>query len=679
LINRGLIKDEGRKVWAFLGDGEMDEPESLGAIGLASREKLDNLIFVINCNLQRLDGPVRGNGKIIQELEGIFRGAGWNVIKVIWGSYWDSLLSNDKSGHLVKIMNETVDGEYQAIKARDGAFVREKFFGKHPETKELVSTLSDKDIWRLNRGGHDPHKVFAAYDKASKNIGSPTVIIAKTIKGYGMGKSGESVNTTHQTKKLGIEDLMYYRDRFDVPLTDNQVKNIEYYKPDENSVEIKYLKERRQQLGGFIPERTTYAESIKAPPKNIFDNMKESTGKKEMSTTMALVRMLTSLLRDKNVASRLVPIIPDEARTFGMEGFFQKVGIYAHEGQKYEPEDAAQLSSYREEKSGQVLEEGITEAGAMSSWIAAGTSYTNHDIEMIPIYLFYSMFGFQRIGDFAWAGADSQSRGFLIGATAGRTTLAGEGLQHQDGHSHLMASTIPNCISYDPTFHYELAVIFREGLRRMHEKKENIFYYITTMNENYSHPEMPKEKNCEEGILKGMYKIKEYKKHQKTKIQFLGSGTILREMIAGAEILQRDYKVDSEVWSVTSFNELRKDGLEVERYNLLNPDKNQKKSYLEECLEKTEGPILAASDYMRMNSDQIRPYISKSFYSLGTDGFGRSDTRKNLRKFFEVDKEHIVAYGLSVLAKEQLLPSKYASEAIKKYKINPEKPMPTRL
>ena len=679
LINRGLIKDEGRKVWAFLGDGEMDEPESLGAIGLAAREKLDNLIFVINCNLQRLDGPVRGNGKIIQELEGIFRGAGWNVIKVIWGSYWDPLLANDKTGHLIKVMNETVDGEYQAMKARDGAYVRNKFFGKYPETKDLVSSLSDKDIWRLNRGGHDPHKVFAAYDKASKNIGSPTVVIAKTIKGYGMGKSGESVNTTHQTKKLDVDDLMYYRDRFDVPLTDKQVQNIEYYRPDQNSPEIKYIKERRLQLGGFIPERTTYAKPIKAPPKNIFDNMKESTGKKEMSTTMALVRMLTNLLRDKNVAPRLVPIIPDEARTFGMEGFFQKIGIYAHEGQKYEPEDSAQLSSYREEKSGQVLEEGINEAGAMSSWIAAGTSYSNHDIEMIPIYLFYSMFGFQRIGDFAWAGADSQSRGFLIGATAGRTTLAGEGLQHQDGHSHLMASTIPNCISYDPTFHYELATIFREGLRRMHEKKENIFYYITTMNENYPHPAMPTGKSCEEGILKGMYKLKEFNKYKKTKIQFLGSGTILREMIAGAEILQKEYQIDSEIWSVTSFNELRRDGLEVERYNLLNPEKEPKKSYVESCLGKTEGPILAASDYMRMNSDQIRPYVKKSFYSLGTDGFGRSDTRKNLRKFFEVDKEHVVAYGLSVLAKEQLIASKYAQEAIKKYKIDKDKPMPTKL
>ncbi len=679
LINRGLIKDEGRKVWAFLGDGEMDEPESLGAIGLAARENLDNLIFVVNCNLQRLDGPVRGNGKIIQELEGIFRGAGWNVIKVIWGSYWDSLLANDKSGHLIKIMNETVDGEYQAFKARDGLYVREKFFGKYPETLELVSTMSDKDIWRLNRGGHDPHKVYAAYDKATKNTGSPTVIIAKTIKGYGMGKSGESVNTTHQQKKLDVSDLLYYRDRFDVPLNDQQVKNIEYFKPDENSEEIKYLKQRRMELGGFIPERNSFSKPIKTPSKDIFDFMKVSTGEKEMSTTMALVRILTNLLRDKNVASKLVPIIPDEARTFGMEGFFQKIGIYAHEGQKYEPEDSAQLSSYKEEKSGQVLEEGITESGSMSSWIAAGTSYTNHDIEMIPIYLFYSMFGFQRIGDFAWAAGDSQARGFLIGATAGRTTLAGEGLQHQDGHSHLISSTIPNCISYDPTFHYELAVIFREGLRRMHEKNENIFYYITTMNENYPHPGIPKDKNIEEQILKGMYKIKEYSEYKNTKIQLLGSGAILREMMKAGEILQNEYKIDSEIWSVTSFNELRRDGLEVERYNLLNPTENKKTSYIEQCLKKTEGPILAASDYMRMNSDQIRPYTSKSFYSLGTDGYGRSDTRKNLRRFFEVDKEHIVTYGLSVLANEQLVSSKYAEDAIKKYNIDKNKPMPTKL
>ena len=679
LINRGLLKDEGRKVWSFLGDGEMDEPESMGAIGLAAREKLDNLIVVVNCNLQRLDGPVRGNGKIIQELEGIFRGAGWNVIKVIWGSYWDPLLAKDKTGMLIRRMGEAVDGEYQAFKAKGGAYVRENFFGKYPELLDLVSQMTDKDIWKLNRGGHDPHKVYAAYHSAMQHTGSPTVILAKTIKGYGMGKSGESMNTTHQQKKLGEEDLLYYRDRFDVPLTDEQVKNIEYYKPPENSPEIKYLKECRLKLGGNLPERSSFAKSIKTPSVDVFSAMKESTGKKEMSTTMILVRMLTSLLRDKNVAPRLVPIIPDEARTFGMEGFFQKIGIYAHEGQKYEPVDSEQLSSYREDIKGQVLEEGITEAGAMSSWIAAGTSYTNHDLEMIPIYLFYSMFGFQRIGDFAWAAGDAQTRGFLIGATAGRTTLAGEGLQHGDGHSHILSSVIPNCKSYDPTFGYELATIFREGLRRMYEKQENIFYYITTMNENYPHPEMPKDKSVEDGILKGMYLFKELNKYKKTKIQLLGSGTILREMLAAAEILQKDYQIDSNVWSVTSFNELRKEALEVERYNLLNPDKKPKKNYIEKCMSTTEGPIVSASDYIRLNSDQIRPFIRKSFYSFGTDGYGRSDTRKNLRKFFEIDKEHLVTYSLSVLAKEQLIPSKYAKEAIKKYNIDPEKPFPTKL
>jgi len=679
LINRGLLKDEGRKIWSFLGDGEMDEPESLGAIGLAAREKLDNLIFVVNCNLQRLDGPVRGNGKIIQELEGIFRGAGWNVIKVIWGSYWDPLLAKDRTGLLIKRMGEAVDGEYQAFKAKGGAYVREKFFGKYPELLDLVSQMTDKDIWKLNRGGHDPHKVYAAYHSAMQNKGTPTVILAKTIKGYGMGKSGESMNTTHQQKKLDEKDLLYYRDRFDLPLTDEQVKNIEYYKPPENSPEIKYLKERRLKLGGNLPERSSFAKPIKTPSLDIFSAMKKSTEEKEMSTTMVLVRMLTSLLRDKNLAPRLVPIIPDEARTFGMEGFFQKIGIYAHEGQKYEPVDSEQLSSYREDIKGQVLEEGITEAGSISSWIAAGTSYTNHDLEMIPIYLFYSMFGFQRIGDFAWAAGDAQTRGFLIGATAGRTTLAGEGLQHADGHSHIISSVIPNCKSYDPTFGYELATIFQDGLRRMHDKQENIFYYITTMNENYIHPAMPKDKSVEEGILKGMYLFKELNQNNKTKIQLLGSGTILREMIAAAEILQKDYKIDSDIWSVTSFNELRKEALEIERYNLLNPDKKPKKSYVEECLMPMEGPIIAASDYLRLNSDQIRPFVQKSFYSFGTDGYGRSDTRKNLRKFFEVDKEHIVTYSLSVLAKEQLITSKYAQEAIKKYNIDPNKPFPTKL
>ena len=677
LINRGLLKNENRKIWAFLGDGEVDEPESLGAISLASREKLDNLIFVINCNLQRLDGPVRGNGKIIQELEGIFRGAGWNVIKVIWGSYWDPLIAKDKSGLLIKRMNECVDGEYQAFKAKDGAYVREKFFGKYPELRELVSSLTDRDVWKLNRGGHDPHKVYAAYDAAVKTKGQPTVILAKTIKGYGMGKSGESINTTHQQKKLGEEDLLYYRDRFDIPLTDKQVKNVEFYKPNENSEEIKYIRERRMKLGGNLPERSSFAKPIKKPSKDIFENLIKSSGDREMSTTMALVRMFTNLLRDKNIAPRLVPIIPDEARTFGMEGFFQKIGIYAHEGQKYEPEDSEQLSRYKEDKKGQVLEEGITESGAVSSWIAAGTSYTNHDLEMVPIYTFYSMFGFQRVMDLIWSAGDSQTRGFLIGATAGRTTLAGEGLQHQDGHSHLLASTIPNCISYDPTFAYELAVIIREGFRRMHDNQENIFYYITVMNENYKHPQIPED--SEKGILKGMYLFKEFNKNGKIKIQLLGCGTILREIIAAAEILSKEYNIDSDVWSVTSFNELRKDGMENERRNLLNPTEKQEKSYVEKCLGKREGPIIAASDYIRTFADQIRPYLSKPFYSFGTDGYGRSDGRKQLRKFFEVDKEHIVAYALSALAKEQLIPTKHAEKAIKKYNIDKNKPIPTSL
>ena len=677
LINRGLLKDENRKIWCHIGDGEMDEPESLGAIGLAAREKLDNLIFVVNCNLQRLDGPVRGNGKIIQELEGRFRGAGWNVIKVIWGSYWDQLLAKDKTGLLVKRMTEAVDGEYQAFKAKGGAYVREKFFGKYPELKELVANMTDADIWKLNRGGHDPHKVYSAYHAAVRSKGKPTVIIAKTIKGYGMGKSGESMNTTHQQKKLDEKDLLYYRDRFNVPLTDKQVKNIEYYKPPDSSEEIKYLKNCRTKLGGNIPERTTFAKSIKTPPVDIFESFMKSTGEKEMSTTMVLVRMLANLLRDKNVAPRLVPIIPDEARTFGMEGFFQKIGIYAHEGQKYEPVDSEQLSSYREDKSGQVLQEGITEAGAMSSWIAAGTAYTNHDVEMIPIYLFYSMFGFQRIGDLAWAAADSQTRGFLIGATSGKTTLAGEGLQHQDGHSHLLASTIPNCVSYDPTFAYEMAIIFRDGLKRMHEKKENIYYYITAMNENYSHP--PKPAGSDQGILKGMYLFKEFKGKGKAKVQMLGSGTILREIIKAAEILSKDYGIDCKVWSVTSFNELKKNGMEVERKNLLSPSEKPKKSYVETCLHGQEGTVIAASDYIRSYSDQIRPFIKKPFYSLGTDGFGRSDTREKLRKFFEVDKKHIVVYTLSALANEQLLESKQAEKAIKKYNIDQNKIFPTKL
>ena len=643
LINRGLVQDEGRKIWVFLGDGEMDEPESLGAIGLAAREKLDNLIFVVNCNLQRLDGPVRGNSKIIQELEGSFRGSGWNVIKVIWGSYWDQLLAKDKTGLLIKRMNECVDGEYQAFKAKGGAYVREKFFGKYPELTELVSSLTDKDIWRLNRGGHDPHKVYAAYSAAMRNTGSPTVILAKTIKGYGMGKTGESVNTTHQQKKLDEEDLLYYRDRFKVPLTDKQVKNIEYYKPDENSEEIKYLKEKRMKLGGFIPERSSFAKQIKAPPKDIFDAFMKSTGEKEMSTTMALVRMMTALLRDKNVAPRLVPIIPDEARTFGMEGFFQKIGIYAHEGQKYEPVDSEQLSSYREDKSGQVLEEGINESGAMSSWIAAGTAYTNHDIEMIPVYIFYSMFGFQRIGDMAWLAGDSRCKGFLLGATAGRTTLAGEGLQHQDGHGHVMALTIPNMMAYDPAFAYELAAIIKDGIRRMYVENEQLFYYVTLMNDNYVQAAMPQ--GSEEGILKGIYKFRENKKAQ---AQILGSGAILPEAIKASELLEETYGVATNIWSVTSYKCLIEDVQDAEREQIRNG--KDVKPYFASCLEGETGPAIAASDYLKLMPGVLAQHAPNGLVSLGTDGFGRSDDRPALREHFEVDAHAIAWTVLASLA-----------------------------
>ena len=677
LENRGLIPHQDRKVWCFIGDGETDEVETLGAIGLASREKLDNLIFVINCNLQRLDGPVRGNGKIIQELEGTFRGAGWNVLKVIWGSYWDPLLKADKSGLLMKRMNECVDGEYQSFKAKGGAYVREKFFGKYPELTNLISNMSDSDIWRLNRGGHDPNKVYAAYDSAIKHKGQPSVILTKTIKGYGMGKSGESINTTHQQKKLGLDDMFYFRDRFDIPLTDKQVENLEFYKPDEKSEEIQYLKERRRALGGPIPSRSSNATPVKID-SSVFESSYKSSGERQISTTMALVTILTKILRDKNTAARLVPIIPDEARTFGMEGFFQKVGIYASEGQKYEPVDSEQISSYREDKKGQVLEEGINEAGAMSSFIAAGTAYTNHDIEMLPLYIFYSMFGFQRVMDLIWSAGDSQARGFLIGATAGRTTLAGEGLQHQDGHSLIMASMIPNCVSYDPTYAYELAIIVEDGLKRMHEKQENIFYYITTMNENYLHPEMPKHVKKED-VLQGMYLLKEFENKGKAKVQLMGSGTILNEVLQAAEILSKEYGIDSDVWSVTSFNELKKNGMEVERNNLLNPENEREQSFVEKCLEGRSGPIISATDYMRTYGDQIRPYVKENYYAFGTDGYGRSDTRKNLREFFEVNKEYIVANTLSILAKEQKIASKVAQDAFEKYNIDQTKPIPTKL
>ena len=678
LENRNLIKTN-KHVWGIFGDGEMDEPESLAGLSIAAREKLDNLTFIINCNLQRLDGPVRGNGQIIQELETLFKAAGWNVIKVLWGSEWDQIFRDDKNHLLLKKFAETVDGKYQTLGARDGAYNLKNFFAEDPEVLKLVSSMSDGDIDKLKRGGHDFKKLFAAFNLALKTKGKPSVILAKTKKGYGMGKAGESKMTNHQQKALNIEALKEFRDRFQLDISDNKLEKLEFYKPDENSEELKYLRKKRESLGGFVPHRQFKKVSISVP--NIEDHAKFLFEKsdREYSTTTGLIRMLGNMLKHKELGPRLVPIVADEARTFGMANLFNQIGIYSPEGQLYEPEDSSSILSYKESKSGQLLEEGINEAGAISSWLAAGTSYSNHNLPMMPFYIFYSMFGFQRIGDLAWAAGDSQARGFLVGATAGRTTLAGEGLQHQDGHSHLIASTIPNCVTYDPTFHYELATIFREGLRRMHEKKENVFYYITTMNENYSHPEMPKDKNCEEGILKGMYKIKEFNKYKKTKLQLLGSGTILREMMAAAEILQNEYQIDSEIWSVTSFNELRKDGMEVERYNLLNPDKAPKKSYVEQCLGSTEGPIMAASDYMRMNSDQIRPYTNKSFYSLGADGFGRSDTRKNLRKFFEVDKEHLVAYGLSILAKEQLITSKHAKDAMKKYNIDTNKPMPTKL
>lgn len=676
--NRNLIPKQGRKIWTFMGDGECDEPESLGAIGLAARENLDNLIFVINCNLQRLDGPVRGNGKIIQELEGTFRGAGWNVLKVIWGSYWDPLLKADKTGLLMKRMDECVDGEYQAFKAKGGKYVRDKFFGKYPELKQLVSNLTDEDIWRLNRGGHDPHKVYAAYDAAVKHKGQPTVILTKTIKGYGMGKSGESINTTHQQKKLGLDDMYYFRDRFDIPLTDKQVENLEFYRPSEKSEEIQYLKERRRALGGYIPSRSSNAHPIKITDPSIFDASMKSSGDRELSTTMALVAILGKIFRDKAVAPKLVPIIPDEARTFGMEGFFQKVGIYAHEGQKYEPVDSEQLSSYREDQSGQVLEEGITEAGAMSSFIAAGTSYTNHDVEMIPFYIFYSMFGFQRIMDLAWAAGDCQTRGFLIGATSGRTTLAGEGLQHQDGQGLIMASMIPNCISYDPTYAYEMAVIIEDGIKRMHEQKENIFYYVTALNENYKHPEIPSHVKKED-ILKGMYLFKEFRNKGKTTVQLFGSGSILNETIKAAEILSRDFGIDSDVWSITSYSELQRNGAETSRWNQLHPEQGPKKTYIEKCLEGRSGPIIAASDYIRSHVDQIRPYVKSNFYTLGTDGYGRSDTRKELRKFFEVNKESIVVNALSTLSREQKIASKIVNDAIKQFRIDPEKPYPTKL
>ena len=673
LHNRGLADTTGRKVWAFLGDGETDEPQSLGAIGLASRENLDNLIFVINCNLQGLDGPVRGNGKIIQELEGDFRGAGWNVIKVIWGSYWDPLLAKDTEGFLRKRMDEAIDGEYQAFKAKGGAYTRAHFFGKYPELLEMVSNMSDEDIWRLNRGGHDPHKIYAAYHSAVSHTGQPTVILAKTVKGYGMGGSGEAINITHSQKKMKMDDLKSFRDRFQVPISDKEVEQMSFYRPPDDAPEFEYLKQCRTALGGHLPARRTKGDSLDIPGLTIFERLLQETGEREISTTQALVQAMTLLCKDKNIGQRVVPIVPDEARTFGMEGMFRQIGIYAHEGQKYEPVDRDQLMYYKENQSGQLLEEGITEDGAMSSWIASATAYSNSGMQMIPFYIFYSMFGFQRIGDLVWAAGDMQARGFLIGATSGRTTLNGEGLQHEDGHSQIMAGNVPNCVSYDPTFSHELMVIIQNGMERMFKKQENVFYYITTMNENYSHPGL--SKGQEKNIVKGMYLLQKGKKG-KTRVQLFGSGSILREAIAAADLLSADFKVEADIWSCTSFNQLKRDGDDVSRWNMLHPDKKPKMSHVEKCLLDTDGPVVAATDYVKLFADQIRAYVPRSYSVLGTDGFGRSDTRQALRKHFEVDRYYIAVAALNALMEDGSVSVKTVNAAIKKYGIDPNKNNP---
>jgi pyruvate dehydrogenase E1 component len=674
LNDRGLVNTESRKVWAFLGDGEMDEPESLGAISLAARERLDNLVFVVNCNLQRLDGPVRGNGKIIQELEAVFRGAGWNVVKVIWGSYWDPLLARDTKGLLLKRMEECVDGDYQAYKAKGGAYTREHFFGKYPELADMVANMTDEDIWRLNRGGHDPVKVYAAYAAAMRSQGQPTVILAKTVKGYGMGEAGEGMNVTHSQKKMGEAHLKAFRDRFNIPISDDQIGAAPFYKPPPDSPEMAYLQERREALGGPLPARRDVSPALEVPRLDAFKSLLESSGEREMSTTMAVVRLLGTLIRDKAIGKLVVPIVPDEARTFGMEGMFRQLGIYSSVGQLYEPVDADQVMYYREVKNGQVLQEGINEAGAMSSWIAAATAYANHGQAMIPFYIYYSMFGFQRVGDLIWAAGDMQARGFLLGGTAGRTTLAGEGLQHQDGHSHVVASTIPNCVSYDPAYAYELAVIVQDGMRRMYQDKENVFYYITVMNENYPQPAMPE--GAEEGIKRGLYQVREGA-DEELRVQLLGSGTILREVLAAAELLERDFNVAADVWSVTSFNELRRNGIDVERWNMLHPDEEEPRvAYVTEQLAETTGPVVAATDYIRTHADQIRSYVPRRYAVLGTDGFGRSDMRSQLRKFFEVNRWYVALAALKALADDGELPQQRVRDAIEKYRIDPDKPNP---
>jgi len=673
LHNRGIADTSDRKVWVFCGDGEMDEPESQGAISLAAREKLDNLIFVVNCNLQRLDGPVRGNGKIIQELESNFRGSGWNVLKVIWGSYWDPLFGMDKEGFLKKRMEECVDGEFQNFKAKGGAYTREYFFGKYPELREMVAAMSDSDIWRLNRGGHDPHKVFAAYAAAVAHKDQPSIVLAKTVKGYGMGDAGEGQNITHQQKSMDIESLKAFRSRFDLPISDQDVENLAYYKPAKDSPEIQYMMERRKELGGYVPARRRKGNELKVPKMDALSNMTVSTGDREISTTMAFVRILSTLLRDKELGKYIVPIVPDEARTFGMEGMFRQLGIYSSVGQLYEPQDSDQVMFYKEQKDGQILEEGINEAGSFSSWIASATSYSNTGIQTIPFYIFYSMFGFQRIGDLAWAAGDSRARGFLLGATAGRTTLNGEGLQHEDGHSHLQSATIPNCVSYDPCFSYELAVIIQHGLVRMIENQEDIYFYITLMNENYRHPDMPK--GIEQGIVDGIYNFS-MSKLKGPKVQLMGSGVILREVIEAANILEKDFNVAADIFSVTSFTELRRNALAVERWNRINPDKKEKISIIQTVIQDEDSPIIASTDYMKSFPEQISRFLKNAFIALGTDGYGRSDSREALRSFFEVDRYHIVIAAIKSLVDKKQIDKDILVKAIKKFKIDGQKPNP---
>ncbi len=672
--SRNIVQTEGRKVWAFLGDGEIDEPESMGAIGMAGREKLDNLIFVVNCNLQRLDGPVRGNGKIIQELEGDFRGAGWNVIKVIWGTHWDALFARDKKGILKQRMMNVVDGEYQTFKAKNGAYVREFFFNT-PELKELVADWTDEDVWNLNRGGHDMFKVFSAFKAATDNKNSPTVILAKTIKGFGMGAAGEAMNTSHQTKKMDYESLRRMRDRFNLPVKDDQLDEVPYLKFAEGSPELTYMRERRMALGGYLPQRRQKAEPLPVPALSSFDALLKASGEgRELSTTMVFVRMLNSLLKDKGLGKHVVPIVPDESRTFGMEGMFRQYGIWNQEGQKYVPQDHDQLMFYKESKDGQVLQEGINELGAMSDWIAAGTAYSTHGVQMVPFYIFYSMFGLQRTMDLCWAAADQRARGFLLGGTAGRTTLNGEGLQHEDGHSHILAGLIPNCVSYDPIYSYEVAVIVQDGLRRMVADQEDIYYYLTLLNENYEHPEMPE--GAAEGIIKGMYQFKKGAASDGPRVQLLGSGAIFREVVAAAELLRADWGVEADLWACPSFNELARDGHDAQRWNLLHPTDKPRLSHVEQCLNDTRGPIVASTDYVRLYAEQIRPFLNRRFAALGTDGFGRSDTREKLRHFFEVDRHWVTVTALKALADDGVIKHDKVAEAITKYsldinKINP--------